>query len=130
VVVDDNVDSAQSLAVLLEHDGHDVRVAHAGDAAIDVARGFRPHVVLLDIGLPGMNGYDVARELRADPAVPALTLVALTGYGQDEDRERSNAAGFDHHLTKPVDYDALLALVSSVRVERPPDAPVLPPPPA
>jgi two-component system CheB/CheR fusion protein len=117
VVVDDNVDSAQSLALLLEYDGHEVCVAHAGDAAIDAARGFRPHVVLLDIGLPGMNGYDVARRLRVDPEVPALTLVALTGYGQDEDRERSRAAGFDHHLTKPVEYDRLAALLGSLQVD-------------
>ena len=114
VVVDDNVDSANSLALLLEHDGHEVCVAHEGTAAIDAARGFRPQVVLLDIGLPGMSGYDVARHLRVDPDVPALTLVAITGYGQDDDRERSRAAGFDHHLTKPVEYDALAALLGSL----------------
>jgi two-component system CheB/CheR fusion protein len=113
VVVDDNVDAAESLALLLQHDGHEVQVAHDGHAALDVARGFQPDVVLLDIGLPGLNGYDVARRLRVDPAVPALTLVALTGFGQDEDRRRTSAAGFDHHLTKPVEYDALAELIGT-----------------
>jgi PAS domain S-box-containing protein len=113
VVVDDNVDAAESLALLLQYDGHEVQVAHDGHAALDVARGFHPDVVLLDIGLPGMNGYDVARRLRVDPEVPALTLVALTGFGQDEDRRRTTAAGFDHHLTKPVEYDALAELIGT-----------------
>ena len=88
-------------------------MAHDGHAALDAARGFHPDVVLLDIGLPGMNGYDVARRLRVDPEVPALTLVALTGFGQDEDRRRASAAGFDHHLTKPVEYDALAELIGT-----------------
>jgi two-component system CheB/CheR fusion protein len=113
VVVDDNVDAAESLALLLQHDGHEVQVAHDGHAALDAARGFRPDLVLLDIGLPGMDGYDVARRLRIDPEVPALTLVALTGFGQDEDRRRTSAAGFDHHLTKPVEYDALAELIGT-----------------
>jgi PAS domain S-box-containing protein len=113
VVVDDNVDAAESLALLLQHDGHEVQVAHDGHAALDAARGFRPDLVLLDIGLPGMDGYDVARRLRVDPELPALTLVALTGFGQDEDRRRTSAAGFDHHLTKPVEYDALAELIGT-----------------
>jgi PAS domain S-box-containing protein len=120
LVVDDNSDAADSLALLLRIDGHDVRVAHEGDGAIATARGFRPEVVLLDIGLPGMSGYEVARRLRVEPDASAPTLVALTGHGQREDRQRTSAAGFDHHLTKPVDYEtlrALLGMLGDARVE-------------
>jgi len=104
LVVDDNVDAAQVLAELLELSGHPVRVAHEGPAAIAEALAFRPEVVLLDIGLPGMDGYEVARRLRQETALEGTRLVAVTGYGQTTDRLRSQAAGFDHHLVKPVDF--------------------------
>jgi CheY-like chemotaxis protein len=114
LVVDDNVDAATSLALLLKLDGHDVALAHDGPAALVAARTFNPKVILLDIGLPGMSGYEVARELRRDPAFSETTLIALTGYGQAEDRRRSKTAGFDHHLTKPIDDEALAAVFDSV----------------
>lgn len=83
--------------------GHDVRVAHDGPAALEAAHAYRPEVVLLDIGLPGMTGYEVARRLRQEPPAGLALLIALTGYGQEEARRRSSEAGFDVHLTKPVD---------------------------
>jgi PAS domain S-box-containing protein len=107
LVVDDNRDAAESLAMLLRATGHEVRTAHAGPAALEAARAHRPEVVLLDIGLPGLDGYEVARRLRAEPGFKGALLVALTGYGQDEDRRRSQAAGFDLHLVKPVDLATL-----------------------
>jgi PAS domain S-box-containing protein len=110
LVVDDNVDAATSLALLLKLDGHDVKLAHDGPAALAAARSYAPQVILLDIGLPGMSGYEVARELRRDPAFAETMLIALTGYGQAEDRRKSKSAGFDHHLTKPIDDEALAAV--------------------
>jgi PAS domain S-box-containing protein len=103
LVVDDNVDGLETLALLLEMSGHQVRTASDGFAALVVAGEFRPEVVLLDIGLPGLDGYEVARRLRADPTFTGMRLIALTGWGQDTDRERSSQAGFDLHLVKPVD---------------------------
>ena len=105
LVVDDNADAAESLAMILSLRGHEARTALDGPEALAVAREFRPEVVMLDIGLPGMDGYEVARRLRADHG--GILLVALTGYGQDEDRRRSKEAGFDHHLVKPVDFAVL-----------------------
>jgi PAS domain S-box-containing protein len=102
LVVDDNADAAESLAMLLELEGHVVKTAMNGESALALAASFAPDVALLDIGLPGMDGYALAAALRADPVHRALRLVALTGYGQPEDRERSRAAGFDMHLVKPV----------------------------
>jgi signal transduction histidine kinase/ActR/RegA family two-component response regulator len=107
LVVDDNVDAAESLKMLLVLEGHEVRLAHDGLAALRVSDDFRPEVVLLDIGLPRMDGYQVARHLRERPASDLVLLVALTGYGQDDDRRRSQEAGFNAHLVKPVDLDAL-----------------------
>jgi PAS domain S-box-containing protein len=112
LVVDDNVDAAESVAMLLRLAGHDVRVAHNGPEAVQVATTYRPEVVVLDIGLPGMSGYEVARSLRQDPQFRDTLLVAVTGYGQEEDRQRSEEAGFDHHLTKPVDPDRLQLLLA------------------
>ena len=112
LVVDDNQDSAESLALLLEIHGHEVRIAFTGPAALETARTFRPEVILLDIGLPGMDGYQVARELRAGQEGHPLVLVALTGYGQDEDRRLSREAGFDHHLVKPVDLQELARVIA------------------
>jgi signal transduction histidine kinase/ActR/RegA family two-component response regulator len=113
LVVDDNVDAAESSAFLLRFSGHQVEIAHDGEAALRAVRDFRPEVVLLDIGLPGMSGYDVARELRARPECEGLVLAAVTGYGQDDDRRRAREAGFDYHLTKPLDPDTLTAFVES-----------------
>jgi signal transduction histidine kinase/DNA-binding response OmpR family regulator len=107
LLVDDNVDGAASLAMLLRELGHEVEVAHDGAAALEAVGDFEPEVVLLDIGLPGMDGYEVARRLRRQPGLKDLPLVALTGYGQEEDRRRSREAGFDLHLVKPLDLDAL-----------------------
>jgi PAS domain S-box-containing protein len=112
LVVDDNRDAAESLAKFLALSGHDVRTAHDGKAALEAARAFRPEVVLLDIGLPGMDGYQVARRLREQEGERHAFLAALTGYGQEDDRRRSREAGFDAHLVKPTDPDDLLALVA------------------
>ncbi len=114
LIVDDNVDTARAMARLLVVSGYEVRVAHDGREAIAVARAERPGVLLLDIGLPGMDGYEVAREVRKDPDLAASTLIAISGYGQEDDRRRSREAGFDHHLVKPVDYDLLHPLLESV----------------
>jgi two-component system CheB/CheR fusion protein len=115
LVVDDNVDSAESIGLLLELNAHHVRLAHDGPTALEVATSFRPEVIVLDIGLPGMDGYEVARRLRSGSATRDVLLIALTGYGQAEDRLRSHAAGFDHHLVKPVDTDLLQDLIASQR---------------
>jgi PAS domain S-box-containing protein len=115
MVVDDNVDAATTVAMLLEMDGHTVSVAHSAEQALTItcsAALYPPQAFLLDIGLPGMDGYELARQLRALSATANATLIALTGYGQPQDRERSRAAGFNHHLEKPVDPDKLLALLS------------------
>jgi signal transduction histidine kinase/CheY-like chemotaxis protein len=107
LIVDDNVDAAKSLSMLLSLEGHEIQLAHDGPTAIQAAQDFQPDVVLLDIGLPRMDGYQVARALRERPELAKVLLVALTGYGQDDDRRRSHEAGFDAHLVKPVDLDAL-----------------------
>ena len=114
MVVDDNVDAADTLSALLEMNGHTTRVANDGYQAIELARSFQPQVVFLDIGLPGMNGYEVARRLRETPGMERGTLVALTGWGTREDRQRSSDAGFDHHLTKPADLHAVEMLLSGL----------------
>ena len=112
LIADDNRDAADSLAMLLEFGGHEVRVAHDGRAALALAGAFRPEVALLDIGMPEVDGHEVARRLRAEPWGREILLVALTGWGQDEDRVRALAAGFDQHLTKPVDPDVIERLLS------------------
>jgi signal transduction histidine kinase/ActR/RegA family two-component response regulator len=114
LVVDDNRDAADSLGVLLGFLGYSVEVAHDGAAALRVVERFHPALVLLDLGMPEMDGYEVARRLRAQPRWRDLVLVALTGWGQEEDRQRSREAGFDHHLVKPTDLDALQQLFTSV----------------
>jgi CheY-like chemotaxis protein len=111
LVVDDNVDAAQSLAMLLEAAGHTVSVRFDGVAALAAAEAFRPDVAFLDIGLPRMDGYALARGLRALPAFASRTLIAMTGYGQPEDLQRARSAGFDHHLVKPADYADVEALL-------------------
>jgi PAS domain S-box-containing protein len=102
LVVDDNVDAAVTLSMILDASGYVTRVAHDGYEALEVAREFLPRVAFLDIGMPGMSGYDTARAIRATPELAGMTLVALTGWGADSDRQRSKEAGFDQHLTKPV----------------------------
>lgn len=112
LVVDDNEDAADSLATLLALKGHEVRTTYDGAGALETAATFRPDVVLLDIGLPGMSGHEVARRLREQAQLGHVVLIAVTGWGQDEDRRRSQEAGFDHHLVKPVhpeELDRLLA---------------------
>jgi CheY-like chemotaxis protein/anti-sigma regulatory factor (Ser/Thr protein kinase) len=115
LVVDDNADNAQSLAMLLRLLGHDVHVAGDGPSALEQAARHRPRLVLLDIGLPGMDGYEVARRLRAREPAGGPFLVAMTGYGQPEDRRRSAEAGFSGHLVKPVEIGELEALLESLR---------------
>ena len=110
LVVDDNRDAADSLALLLNLRGYQTFVTHDGDAALEAAERAHPHVVLLDLGLPGLDGFEVCRRLRAQGHEKAV-IVAITGYGQDEDRRRSRAAGFDAHLVKPVNPDELVKLV-------------------
>jgi len=111
LIVDDNRDAADSLAMLLEFEGHDVRTAYTGQQAIETAQSFKPEIVVLDLGLPDLSGYEVAQHMRSDPGLGQVRLIALTGWGQDEHRRRALEAGFDHHLTKPVDPDQLQALL-------------------
>ena len=111
LVVDDHVDSAESLCLLLQLSGHDVSSAHDGEEALVAAERFRPEVVLMDIGMPRLDGYETARRLRAAPWAADVLLVALTGWDRADDRERCLAAGFDRHLPKPVDAQALSALL-------------------
>ena len=118
MVVDDNVEAAESLAVLLEMTGHAVRLAYDGPSALEAVLAHRPDVVLLDIGLPGLDGFEVTQRIRKQPALDGVTLVALTGYGQDSDRQRALDVGFDYHLVKPADFgeiEKILALVSEKR---------------
>jgi PAS domain S-box-containing protein len=122
LVVDDNRDIVDALAEALTMSGHEIRAAYDGPGALrEVAAGFRPEIVLLDIGLPGMDGYSVARALRNTPGLEETLLVALTGYGQDEDRHRAELAGFDHHLVKPVDWETLAAVLEMPRRLSAPD---------
>jgi CheY-like chemotaxis protein len=122
LVVDDNVDSAESLAKLLGMMGYEVRTAYNGLSVGDIVADFRPRVVLLDIGLPGLDGYEVARGLRAQQRAEPLLLVALTGYGQESDRQRSREAGFDFHLVKPLnlgEFELLLRNEAGIGRGRP-----------
>jgi CheY-like chemotaxis protein len=111
LVVDDNRDSADSMRMLLEASGQDARAVYDGVSALEIAGSFKPEVVLLDIGMPSMDGYQVVRELRAKALVPQPLVAALTGWGQDSDRKRTHEAGFDHHFTKPVSADELMAFL-------------------
>ncbi len=114
LLLEDNPDVAESMTMLMELLGHRVRTASSGEEALALARASRPDVMLVDIGLPGMNGYEVARRVRRDPALNGVVLIALTGYGREEDRREALAAGFDHHLAKPVEPGALHALVARI----------------
>ncbi len=115
LVVDDNVDAAESMALILKMSGYETQCAYDGPSAIDAAQYYHPDVVVLDIGLPGMTGYEVAQKLRAQPQFRDTPIIAVTGYGQEEDRSRSRQAGFDHHLTKPVSPEVLQSFLSKGR---------------
>ena len=117
LVVDDNVDAAQSLAMLLEMSGHEIRMAYDGPSALEAAREYRPDMMLLDIGLPGLDGLQVAQQIRREPTLEPIVLVAVTGYGQEADRQRSREAGFDHHLAKPLDFEQLQKILATVALE-------------
>ncbi|MFO1468652.1 MAG: ATP-binding protein [Steroidobacteraceae bacterium] len=114
LVADDNRDAVEMLQLLLQLEGHDVRVAYDGDQALNVAAEFRPELALLDIGMPGRNGYQVARDLRSTESAAGMLLIALTGWGQGSDRARALEAGFDHHLTKPVNPEVLQQLLATL----------------
>jgi CheY-like chemotaxis protein len=114
LLVDDNPDVTESLALLLQMQGHEVDTADCGLKGMEKAQTFRPQVVLLDIGLPDISGYEVAKRLRELPETRQAFLVAISGYGQPEDLEQSKSAGFDHHLLKPIDHSNLSALLTTV----------------
>ncbi len=115
LVVDDNRDAATSLAMLLRLEGHEVQIAHDGPSALELANSYGPELVLLDIGMPGMDGYEVARRIRQQPGFEQVILAALTGWGQDADRQRTAEAGFDHHLVKPVEPTVLQNLLAQLK---------------
>jgi CheY-like chemotaxis protein len=111
LIVDDNQDSVDSLAMLLEIMGNEVATAYDGEQAVEVAEAVRPDVVLLDIGMPKLNGYEACRRIREQPFGKGMFLIALTGWGQEEDRRRTEEAGFNRHMVKPVDADVLMKLL-------------------
>jgi CheY-like chemotaxis protein len=114
LVVDDNHDSALSMAMMLSIMGHETRTAHDGESAVTTAESFLPEVVLLDIGLPKLNGYEVAQRIREEPWGASMFLIAVTGWGQDEDRERSSEVGLNLHMVKPVEPSALEKLLAGL----------------
>ena len=114
LVADDNRDSAETMAMLLQPSGHTVRVAFDGPWALPAVREFQPELVLLDLGLPGLTGYEVAKKVQEMTLAHRPMLVAMTGYGQQGDRQRTRAAGFDHHLVKPVDLEMLQQILRTV----------------
>jgi CheY-like chemotaxis protein len=114
LIVDDNVDTAQALGRLLTRAGHQVAMAHEGEQALEQARAQMPQAVVLDIGLPGMDGFEVARRLRREPMLSETLLIAVTGYGQEGDRRQAMEAGFDHHLVKPVGLEELKKLLAGI----------------
>ncbi len=118
LVVDDNVDSAETIGFVLQRMGHQIRTEYDGQRAIAAADAFRPDLILLDIGLPGMNGHEVAREIRQTPWGGTTTIIAVSGWGEEADRQQSRAAGFDHHVLKPLDYDAVKQLLATVETSR------------
>lgn len=105
LVVDDNIDSAEIMAAILKEAGHEVHVVHDGRSAVDEARRLRPEFLFLDLGLPGLDGFQVAETLRREPGLEGMRIIAVTAYGQESDRRRAREAGFDQHLVKPVDMD-------------------------
>src|SRR5687768_10441204 len=119
LVVDDNHDSALSMAMMLSIMGHETRTAHDGESAVATAESFLPEVVLLDIGLPKLNGYEVAQRIREEPWGASMFLIAVTGWGQDEDRERSAEVGLNLHMVKPVEPSALEKLLAGLPANGP-----------
>lgn len=117
--MDDNADTVESFSILLNASGHNVRTAYDGPAAVQAALDYQPDIALLDIGLPGLDGYQVAKRIRQEPALKNVVLVALTGYGQDSDRQTSFQAGFDHHLVKPARLEQLTQILAMVAERRP-----------
>ena len=113
-MVDDNVDAAATLSALLESAYHEIRIAHSGQDALAAVDAFKPDIVFLDIGMPDMNGFEVAQHIRGNPQAGNPVLVALTGWGGDRDRQRSKKAGFDEHLTKPADLALIEDMLSRV----------------
>ena len=111
MIVDDHVDAAQTMGRLLKRRNFEVQIAHDGPSGLVAARDFKPEVLLLDIGLPGMDGYEVARTLRHDPACRSSLFIAISGYAQESDLKRSTEAGFEHHFAKPVNFGELLAAI-------------------
>jgi CheY-like chemotaxis protein len=119
LVVDDNKDAAVSLSMLLKLKGHEVRVAHSGAAALDMMKEYAPDAIFLDIGMPGMDGYELARRMRQMPGLEKVILAALTGWGQEEDRRRTAEAGFNHHLVKPPEPKTLEGVLAELEQSRP-----------
>jgi CheY-like chemotaxis protein len=114
LVVDDNLDAAEGLALLLRESGHEVRTAFDGPSGVETALDYRPDVVLLDIGLPGLDGYQVVRQMRQQPDLQSIVMIAITGYGQESDRQQALEAGFDYHLVKPVHIEQVHKILVSV----------------
>ena len=112
-MVEDNVDTARTMSLLLQQLGCATEEVHEGTSVVDAAKSFLPDAILLDIGLPGLDGYQIARLIRQTPELAHIRLIAVTGYGQQQDRERSLNAGFDHHLVKPIQFDSLIAILGS-----------------
>jgi CheY-like chemotaxis protein len=119
LVIDDNVDAADSLRMLLTLNGHAAQAAHDSTAALQAAQDQKPDAILMDIGLPGLNGYQLAERVRATPGLQEVILVAVTGYGQPEDQQRSKRAGFDHHMVKPVDHQQLRKMLALIAQQKP-----------
>jgi CheY-like chemotaxis protein len=117
LVVDDSIDAAESLAMMLGIMGHEVRTAHDGEAGVAAAAVFRPEVILMDLGMPRLNGCEAAGRIRTEPWGKGTFLVALTGWGADDDRRRTRGAGFDRHLVKPVDTDSLMRVLAEMPIE-------------
>jgi CheY-like chemotaxis protein len=117
LIVDDDADSADLLVQLLEMRGHEVRSVHSATDAVAEAAGFLPHVAILDVGLPDMSGYELAQLLRKDQGLADCKLIAVTGYGKENDKKLAREAGFDRHLSKPVEPDALLAAIDELLVK-------------
>ena len=113
LLVDDSVDAAEAMSMLLETLGHEVRVMHDGPSALAMVDDFAPDVVILDIGLPGIDGFEVAREMRTRTVTKSALLIALTGYGADSDKQKARDAGFDHHLVKPVSFTAIETVIAA-----------------
>lgn len=118
LIVDDNVDAANMFAMLMQIEGHDVRTAFNGADAIESVRGFTPDAVFLDISLPDMNGYHVAEKMRMIPSLDKVMFVAMTGYGDQEHQNRSEQAGFDHHVVKPAEHDHVKRLLEQAACRR------------